>query len=116
MIYLDLVLYPNYPVMPEPGGPGGPLAPPIFFRSVNLIRNGEGRLSPPITTGPPNVFFTFRHHCYLFIQFINSFLLHDYENRKTNKYIIVSGKLNLAYLIPNLHSAFNDSFYSISIL
>ena len=53
---------------------------------------------------------------YLFIQFINSFLLHDYENRKTNKYIIVSGKLNLAYLIPNLHSAFNDSFYSISIL
>ena len=55
---------------------------------------------------------------YLFIQFINSFLLHDYENRKTNKYIIVSGKLNLAYLIPNLQcdSAFNDSFYSISIL
>ena len=42
--------------MPEPGGPGGPLAPPIFCRSVNPIQTGEGRLSPPITTGPPNVF------------------------------------------------------------
>ena len=38
------------------GGPGGPLAPPIFFRSVNPIRTGVGRLSPPITTGTPNVF------------------------------------------------------------
>ena len=39
------------------GGPGGPLAPPpIFFRSVNPITTGEGRLSPPITTGTPNVF------------------------------------------------------------
>jgi hypothetical protein len=43
-------------VMPEPGGPGGPLAPPIFGRSVNPIPTGEGRLSPPITTGTPNVF------------------------------------------------------------
>ena len=42
--------------MPEPGGPGGPLAPPIFDRSVNPIPTGEGRLSPPITTGTPNVF------------------------------------------------------------
>ena len=41
-------------VVPEPGGPGGPLAPPIFGRSVNPT--GEGRLSPPITTGTPNVF------------------------------------------------------------
>ena len=38
------------------GGPGGPLAPPIFGRSVNPIPTGEGRLSPPITTGTPNVF------------------------------------------------------------
>ena len=38
------------------GGPGGPLAPPIFGRSVNPIPIGEGRLSPPITTGTPNVF------------------------------------------------------------
>ena len=44
------------PVVPEPGGPVGPLAPPIFGRSVNPIRIGEGRLSPPITTGPFNVF------------------------------------------------------------
>ena len=42
--------------MPEPEGPGGPLAPPIFRRSVNPIRTREGRLSPLITTGPPNVF------------------------------------------------------------
>ena len=43
-------------MIPEPGGPGGPLAPPIFGRSVNPIPTGEGRLSPPITTGTPNVF------------------------------------------------------------
>ena len=43
-------------VVPEPGGPGGPVAPPIFVRSVNPIRTGEGRLSPPITTGTPKVF------------------------------------------------------------
>ena len=43
-------------MVPEPGGPGGPLAPPIFGRSVNPIQTGEGRLSPPITTGTPNVF------------------------------------------------------------
>ena len=48
-------------VVPEPGGPGGPLAPPIFVRTVNPIRTREGRLSPPITTGPP-MFFTSRHH------------------------------------------------------
>ena len=47
----------NPTVVPEPGeGPGGPMAPPIFCRSVNPIRTGEGRLSPPITAGPPNVF------------------------------------------------------------
>ena len=45
-----------FTVVPEPGGPGGPLAPPIFCRSVNPIRTGEGRLSPPITAGPPDVF------------------------------------------------------------
>ena len=41
--------------MPEPGA-GGPLASPIFCRSVNPIRTGEGRLSPPITIAPPHVF------------------------------------------------------------
>ena len=35
-------------------GATGP--PPIFGRSVNPILTGEGRLSPPITTGTPNVF------------------------------------------------------------
>ena len=29
---------------------------------LTLFIMGEGRLSPPITTGPP-IFFTFRHHC-----------------------------------------------------
>ena len=44
---------------------------------------------------------------------MNYFLLHDYENRKTNKYLIVLGKLNLAYLIPNLQcaSAFIHSIF-----
>ena len=36
-------------MMPEPG-------PPIFGGSVNPIPTGEGRLSPPITTGTPKVF------------------------------------------------------------
>ena len=38
------------------GGAGGPLAPPIFGRSFNPIPTGEGRLSPPNTSGTPNVF------------------------------------------------------------
>ena len=38
------------------GGAGGPLSPPIFGRSVNPIQIGEGRLSPHITTGPPQCF------------------------------------------------------------
>ena len=29
----------------------------IFVRSLNPIPTGEGRLSPPITTGTPNVFY-----------------------------------------------------------
>ena len=29
---------------------------PIFGRKVNPIPTGKGRLSPPITTGTPNVF------------------------------------------------------------
>ena len=37
-------------------GTGGATGPPIFGRSVNPIPTGEGRLSPPITTGTPNVF------------------------------------------------------------
>ena len=46
-----------YSVMPEPGGSGGPLPlPTIFFRSVNPIPTGEGRLSPTITTGTHKVF------------------------------------------------------------
>ena len=37
-------------------GARGPMDPPIVGRSVNPIPTGEGRLSPPITTGPPNIF------------------------------------------------------------
>ena len=38
-------------------GAGTPLPPPpIFGRSVNPIPTGEGRISPPINTGTPNVF------------------------------------------------------------
>ena len=43
-------------MMPEPGGPGGPLASQKICRSVNPIQTREGRLSPPITTGPPQCF------------------------------------------------------------
>ena len=44
-------------VMPEPKGPGqGPLAPPISDNSVNPIPSEEGRLSPSLSTGTPNVF------------------------------------------------------------
>ena len=44
-------------VMPEPKGPGqGPLAPPTFGESVNPIPSEEGRLSPSLSTGTPNVF------------------------------------------------------------
>ena len=43
--------------MPEPGGSGGPLAPQYLADQLTLhIPTGEGRLSPPITTGTPNVF------------------------------------------------------------
>ena len=51
---IDLIKIDLIPVMPEPGG--GALVPPIFGRSVNPILTGECRLSPPITTGIPNVF------------------------------------------------------------
>ena len=46
--------------------------PPIFGGSVNPISTGEGRLSPPITTGTPNVFFRFRHHrtCNIKLQYV----------------------------------------------
>jgi hypothetical protein len=41
-------------------GTGGPVwgstGRPIFVRSLNPIPTGEGRLSPPITTGTPNGF------------------------------------------------------------
>ena len=42
--------------MTEPGGRGA-TGPPIFGRSVNPIPTWEGRISPPITTGTPNVFY-----------------------------------------------------------
>ena len=54
------VNYSNTPVLPDlgEGGQGAvePLDPPIFGRSVNPIPTGEGILSPPITTGPPQFF------------------------------------------------------------
>ena len=37
-------------------GGGATAPPPIFGRSTNPIPTGEGRLSPPITTGTPNIF------------------------------------------------------------
>ena len=38
------------------GGARAATGRPIFVRSLNPIPTGEGRLSPPITTGTPNVF------------------------------------------------------------
>ena len=43
-------------ILSSDAGTGGATGPPILGRSVNPIPTGEGRLSPPITTGPPNVF------------------------------------------------------------
>ena len=43
-------------VMPEPRVTGGRLAPPISDNSVNSIPSEEGRLSPSLTTGTPDVF------------------------------------------------------------
>ena len=40
----------------DAGTRGARVTPPIFGRSVNPFPAGEGRLSPPITTGTPNVF------------------------------------------------------------
>ena len=45
----------NFQSCQNRGGQGGQWTP-IFVRSVNPIRNGEGRLSPTITTGTPKVF------------------------------------------------------------
>ena len=47
--------------MPEPGagggGQGGHCPPPQYLANkLTLFKPGEGRLSPPITTAPPNVF------------------------------------------------------------
>jgi hypothetical protein len=42
--------------MPEPGGPRGPLAPQYLTDQLYPIPTGEGRTSPPITTGTLNVF------------------------------------------------------------
>ena len=38
------------------GARGATGPPPIFGKSVNPIPSREGRLSPSITTGTPNVF------------------------------------------------------------
>ena len=43
------------------GARGATAPPPIFFRSVNPISTGEGRLPPLITTGTPK-FFSLRHY------------------------------------------------------
>jgi hypothetical protein len=57
---LKMGLYPfdngGCSVMLEQGGARGATGPPIFGRSLNPIPTGEVRLSPPITTGTPNVF------------------------------------------------------------
>ena len=42
-------------VMPELGGQGGHWPPQYLADQLTLFQPGEGRLSPPITTGPPNV-------------------------------------------------------------
>ena len=63
-IQLDLLMcHEPMTVMPELRGPGGPLAPPQYLvDQLTLFQPGKGILSPPITTGPPPIFFTFRHH------------------------------------------------------
>ena len=48
MIYLT--------VMPEPGGPGGQWPSQYLANELTLLQPGEGRLSPPISTGTPKFF------------------------------------------------------------
>ena len=43
-------------VVPELGGPGGHWPPQYLADQLTLFQPGEGRLSPPITNGPPKVF------------------------------------------------------------
>ena len=58
--------------MPEPER-GGALAPPIFDRSVNPISTGEGRLSPPITTGNPQCFSPSGITAYVCTKYVSTF-------------------------------------------
>ena len=44
------------------GGQRGHLPPQYLLDQLTLLKLGEGRLSPPVTTGPPPMFLTFRHH------------------------------------------------------
>ena len=44
--------------MPEPGGPGGPLAPPIFVRSVNPIRECVRNLDLRVQVHPGDFWFS----------------------------------------------------------
>ena len=94
-------------VMPELWGPGGPLAPPIFGRSVNPISTGESRLSPPNTTGTPNVFhllaslnFSKKWNVY----FRNILITYDYFQENWNVIFFANGLqlLQKCFKIGNL--------------
>ena len=66
--------------MPEPGEPGEPLTPQYFADQLTLLQQGEGRLSPAITTGPPKLF-----HLPASLIIIAAKLTGNLINRKTGK-------------------------------
>ena len=58
-------------VKPEPGGQGGHWPPQYLADQLTLFQLGEGRLSPPISTGPLNNFHL-PASLHLIITFMNS--------------------------------------------
>ena len=68
------------------------LAPQYLADQLTLFQLGMDRLCPPITTGIPNFFFTFRHHCGLLTWFTSGISkCNDYQLTSFLTYSTVDG-------------------------
>ena len=83
ILFLLSSLMKQWSVMLEPGGP---LPYKYLADKLTLFQPGEGKLSPPITTGIP-IFFTFRHHWML--DKIHILLTGSETNSETTNLIIL---------------------------